>query len=189
MDPTRHLVLPHNDAPCQGAANSDFSSKDGFLTSWTLCRCFFLHFSVKNLSFLSDDGECLVLHADDGQPLALSNLALSPVICFAFLLEMNLLRSARNFDVRFSIICGLHRAFRRWCILKCIELWNRGSYMRCPIRNRRSECGATALGKVAIFWAILICILDFMAGKMRSFSFQRAGVFLFLPLLTWPVPG
>ena len=50
----------------------------------------------------------------------LSNLDLSSVTCFAFYLDMNLLRSARNFDVR--IICGLHRALRRWCILKCIEL-------------------------------------------------------------------
>ena len=47
-------------------------------------------------------------------PWPLSNLALSSVICFAFYLDMNLLRSKRNFDVRFSFICGLHRAFRRW---------------------------------------------------------------------------
>ena len=55
MDPTRHLVLPHNDAPCQGAANSEFSSKDGFLTSWTFCRYFFLHFSVKKLVLQVDE--------------------------------------------------------------------------------------------------------------------------------------
>ena len=33
----------------------------------------------------------------------LSNLDLSSVTCFAFYLDMNLLRLTRNFDIRFSI--------------------------------------------------------------------------------------